>query len=97
MLDPVLIALYLYLFDRKTQSRPEISRNDGIAVVVHDVVVAGPVTASSLAVAKALASEGALKVLKNPDAEKSLSRICDCARAMNVDSNNTAGGGTSAG
>jgi endoribonuclease Dicer len=63
---------------RKSSSRPEFKRNDTICVVVHDVTVVGPVTASSLPVARAFASEHARIVLQSADSEKALSRICDC-------------------
>jgi hypothetical protein len=36
-------------------------------------------------VAKAIASERALAVLKDDDSDYSLSRLCDCGKAMDVD------------
>jgi len=63
---------------RKSCSRPEYKRNDTICVVVHDTVVVGPVTASSLPVARAFASENARMILQAADSDKALVRICDC-------------------
>jgi endoribonuclease Dicer len=45
---------------------------------VHDTIVVGPVTASSLPVARAFASERARMILQAADSDKSLVRICDC-------------------
>ncbi|KAI0303519.1 hypothetical protein B0F90DRAFT_1896870 [Multifurca ochricompacta] len=63
---------------RKSCSRAESKHNDTICVVVHDTVVVGPVTASSLSVARAFASERARTILTTADPEKALIRICDC-------------------
>jgi endoribonuclease Dicer len=63
---------------RKSCSRPEYKRNDTICVVVHDITVVGPVTASSLPVARAFASEHARMILQATDSEKSLAGLCDC-------------------
>jgi endoribonuclease Dicer len=65
---------------RKSCSRPEFKRNDTICVVVHDVVVVGPVTASCLPVARAFASEHARTILQDDNSEKALVRICDCMK-----------------
>lgn len=64
---------------------------DGIAVLVHDTVVAGPVVATSLSIAKFLASERALAVLSDATSEKSLSRLCICGEVMQVDVTEDAG------
>lgn len=58
---------------------------EGIAVLIHDIVVVGPIIATSLTVARFLAAERALGVLKDPDAEKSLVRLCTCGESMQVD------------
>lgn len=58
---------------------------EGIAVVVHNIVVAGPIVSVSHNVAKFAAAERALGILKNRDSEKALSALCDCAMAMAVD------------
>ena len=55
---------------------------------MHDITVVGPVTASSLPVARAFASEHARMILQAPDSEKSLTRICDC-KEQQVDASNT--------
>jgi endoribonuclease Dicer len=65
---------------RKSSSRPEFKRNDTICVVVHDLIVVGPVTASCLPVARAFASEHARTILQDEESEKALSRICDCEK-----------------
>lgn len=44
----------------------------------------GPVNASSVAVAKGIASEHALLILRDPNAEKSLMRLCDCRTTLQV-------------
>jgi endoribonuclease Dicer len=62
----------------KSSSRPESKQNDTVCVIVHDTVVVGPVTASSLPVARAFASERARIILQAPDSDKSLIRLCDC-------------------
>jgi endoribonuclease Dicer len=53
--------------------------------VVHGVLVVGPIISSSLAVARFLAAERALVILKDPESEKCLSRICICAQEMAID------------
>lgn len=45
---------------------------------MHDTVVVGPVTASSLPVARAFASEHARMVLQAAGSDKALAKICDC-------------------
>ncbi|KAI0253802.1 hypothetical protein BJV78DRAFT_1298163 [Lactifluus subvellereus] len=62
----------------KSSSRPESKQNDTVSVVVHDTTVVGPVTASSLPVARAFASEHARMILQSTDSDKALVRICDC-------------------
>jgi endoribonuclease Dicer len=66
------------ILSRKSCSRPEFKRNDTISVFVHDTVVVGPVTASSLPVARAFASEHARMILQAADSDKALAKICDC-------------------
>lgn len=53
--------------------------------MVHGVLVVGPIISSSLAVARFLAAERALVILKDPESEKCLSRICICAQEMAID------------
>lgn len=74
-------SLYLELFSppsRKVQSNPEVKRNDSIEVLVHDTVVAGPILASTLALARATASVEALAVLQDEGSEHSLHKLCGC-------------------
>jgi endoribonuclease Dicer len=59
---------------------------DGMAVVVHGIIVTGPILATSLSVAKFLASERALAVLSDQTSEKALSRLCVCGQAMTTES-----------
>jgi endoribonuclease Dicer len=54
----------------------------GIKILVHGVLVAGPVTSSSAAVAKSLASERALQILKNTASQNALSLLCDCSQPL---------------
>lgn len=70
---------------RKTASNPDSKRNDSISVVVHDVVIVGPVSAANLSLAKGRASEEARSILQDPNSDKYLPKICTCAQAMAVD------------
>ena len=70
---------------RKSQLNAESKRNDSIAILVHDVMVAGPVTAANLSLAKGLAAERARTVLEDPNSEHCLSRLCDCGKKMDID------------
>lgn len=70
---------------RRMQTHRGGIEREGVAVLVHDVVVVGPVVAVSITVAKFAASERAWAVLRDPDADKSLSQLCDCGKAMEVD------------
>jgi endoribonuclease Dicer len=69
---------------RKTQSNPDLRRNDSVSVVVHDVVVVGPITATNLSLSKGLAAERARTVLADPTFDKSLEKLCDCVRDLVV-------------
>ena len=53
-------------------------------MLVHDIVVAGPVTAGNLPLAKGLASERARQVLEDPRSEFSLKRLCDCTKKLST-------------
>ncbi|CAL1703381.1 unnamed protein product [Somion occarium] len=70
---------------RKSQSRPEMRRNDCVSIIVHDFAVVGPISAANLSLAKGLASERARQVLEDPDSQYLLSKICDCNEKMAVD------------
>ncbi|KAJ7724192.1 hypothetical protein DFH07DRAFT_1067086, partial [Mycena maculata] len=51
-----------------------------VTTVVHGVVVAGPIASISAAIAKNLAAEQALSVLKNSANENHIARLCDCRK-----------------
>ena len=68
----------------------ESRRNDSVAILVHDIMVAGPVTAANLSLAKGLAAERARAILEDPNSEHCLSRLCNCGKKMNIDTNKTA-------
>ncbi len=70
----------LTISHRKVRSNPEVKRNDSIVVLVHDTVVAGPILASTLALAKAAASVDALAVLGDEESELSLQKLCGCMK-----------------
>jgi endoribonuclease Dicer len=70
---------------RKSSSRPQGRRNDSITIIVHGTVIVGPVTAGSLSVAKAIASESALTALSDNDSDHCLSQLCNCGQAMDID------------
>lgn len=78
-------VFFFFFFHRKRSKKVKLWECDGIAVVVHGVLVVGPIISSSLAVARFLAAERALVILKNPESEKCLSRICVCGREMEID------------
>jgi endoribonuclease Dicer len=67
---------------QKTQSNPDLRRNDSVSVVVHDVVVVGPITATNLSLSKGLAAERARTVLADSTFDKSLEKLCDCVRDL---------------
>ena len=54
-------------------------------------MVAGPVTAANLSLAKGLAAERARTVLEDPNSEHCLLRLCDCGKKMDVDASAAAG------
>lgn len=62
----------------KSRSREDAPRNDTINVLVHDVDVSGPFTASSIGVARAFASERARIILQDVESPHSLQRVCTC-------------------
>ncbi|KAF8061657.1 hypothetical protein FPV67DRAFT_1704520 [Lyophyllum atratum] len=68
---------FKFSFEKRLKVKHGIS-SEGMAVVVHGVVVAGPIVAASQSVAKFVASERALPLLKDSEGSKSLSRLCDC-------------------
>jgi hypothetical protein len=76
---------FVCFFHRKKSKQVKLWECDGIAVVVHGVLVVGPIISSSLAVARFLAAERALVILKDPESEKCLTQICICGREMDID------------
>ena len=64
----------------------ENRRNDSYAILVHDIVIVGPITAGNLSLAKGLAAEKARSILGDSNSEHSLPRLCDCGKKMVVDS-----------
>jgi hypothetical protein len=72
--------------NRKIASHPQQQWKKSVTVMVHGVAIADPVTARSISVAKALASERALVILRDDTSENALSRLCDCGKPMVVDS-----------
>jgi len=55
-------------------------------VVVHGVVVAGPIFSSSKSLSKFAVAERSLAILRDPQSEKFVERLCTCQFAMQVDS-----------
>lgn len=66
---------------RKSQSNAELRRNDSVSVIVHELVVVGPIIASNLSLSKGLAAERARAILADSNHEMNLARLCDCRRA----------------
>lgn len=67
------------IYLRKSRGRPESKQNDAVCVVVHDTVVAGPMTASKLSVAKAFVCEKACMILQHARSPRCLHQLCDCS------------------
>lgn len=63
---------------RKSLSPPDSPCKDGYTVTVHEILIVETVRTSSNMVAKMLAAEQALTILRNPELEHSLSRLCNC-------------------
>jgi len=70
---------------QKRSKKVALWETSGIAAMVHGVLVVGPIVSSSFAVARFVAAERALAILKDPESEKCLVRICSCSRAMAID------------
>lgn len=49
-----------------------------VTLLVHEIVIAGPVQAENASVARGFAAEEALKVLADESSEMALEKICDC-------------------
>ncbi|KAH7914066.1 hypothetical protein BJ138DRAFT_1144564 [Hygrophoropsis aurantiaca] len=67
---------------RKSQSHADAHGNDSISVVVHDIVVVGPITAANLSLSKGLATEKARAVLADASFDRCLANLCDCMKAI---------------
>lgn len=78
----------LYSYSR-SQAILDGKKSDSVAILVHDKVVAGPISAPSLSLAKGLASERARAVLEDSKSDLSLANICDCAKKMNLQQSST--------
>ncbi|KAF8274257.1 hypothetical protein EI94DRAFT_1794472 [Lactarius quietus] len=63
-------------------SREEYKQNDTVCIVVHDIIVVGPVTGSSISVARAFASERARMILSTADSDKALVKLCTCNKQV---------------
>ncbi|KAI9059720.1 hypothetical protein FKP32DRAFT_1595995 [Trametes sanguinea] len=68
----------------KSQSRPELRRHDSMTVLVHGTVVAGPIPAPNLSMAKGLVAEEARRVLDDPESPFHLSKVCVCRKEVAV-------------
>ncbi|TFK34860.1 hypothetical protein BDQ12DRAFT_688964 [Crucibulum laeve] len=51
---------------------------DGIALLVHGIVVVGPLVSMSLTVAKFAAADRALSILQDASSQRSLAQLCNC-------------------
>ena len=54
-------------------------------VTVHGVVVAGPIFSTSRSLSKFAVADRSLAVLRDPQSEKFVERLCTCRFAMQVD------------
>ncbi|KAI8999078.1 hypothetical protein BD414DRAFT_527097 [Trametes punicea] len=73
----------------KSQSRPELRRQDSMSVLVHGIMVAGPIPAPNLSMAKGLAAEEARRVLDDPESPHHLSRVCICGKEVTMKEDST--------
>lgn len=69
--------------------RPQLKSTElwerlGIAVLVHEQIIVGPIVSTSLTVAKFLAAERALTTLRDSGSDKSLALLCDCGMSMDT-------------
>jgi endoribonuclease Dicer len=56
-----------------------------MVVLVHGIVIAGPILSSSMSISKFAVAERALVVLQDAESEKHVERLCTCRFAMQVD------------
>ncbi|KAL5528914.1 hypothetical protein ACEPAG_4888 [Sanghuangporus baumii] len=66
---------------KKERSDPNVRRKDSVVVTVHDRIVAGPIISSNKPLAKGLAAEAAMGLLKDDSSEFALRKICTCMSA----------------
>lgn len=69
----------------KPTQDPQSLLAGGVSVEAHGVQIVGPVTASSLSIAKFIAAERAHAVLVDKSSAFGLKQLCDCSHAMAVD------------
>lgn len=69
---------------RKSKSTDNLKTNDSVSVRVHDTLVAGPITGSSMLVSKGLAAERAHHILNDITSNHSLQRLCNCPGAKHL-------------
>ncbi|KAG6900442.1 hypothetical protein C0993_010489 [Termitomyces sp. T159_Od127] len=55
--------------------------SEGVAVLVHGVILAGPIVTASQSVSKFIASDRALALLKDSGCANSLMQLCNCQKA----------------
>jgi endoribonuclease Dicer len=55
-------------------------------VTVHGIVIAGPIFSTSTSLSKFAVAARALAILRDPQSEKFVERLCTCRFAMQVDS-----------
>ncbi|KAF8881944.1 hypothetical protein CPB84DRAFT_1791372 [Gymnopilus junonius] len=57
---------------------------EGVVAIVHGNLIVGPIISATPQVAKFVAAERALAILKDSESDKSLSCLCNCASVMDV-------------
>jgi len=55
-------------------------------VTVHGIVIAGPIFSTSKSLSKFAVAERSLAILRDPQSENFVERLCTCHFAMQVDS-----------
>ncbi|KAG6873367.1 hypothetical protein C0995_016476 [Termitomyces sp. Mi166 len=65
--------------EKKKRLRNGIER-DGVAVLIHGMIIVGPIVAASQSVSKFIASERALTLLRDSDRAHPLLQLCDCQK-----------------
>jgi len=79
----MFLTLRIFHSDRSffliLQSNVDLRRNDSVSVIVHDIAVVRPITATNLSLSKGLAAERA-RNLFDPNFEMNLARLCNCGK-----------------